>query len=226
MNQINNYELQKIQRDIKDIHKAIKISASPFRLAYSSKNFKFFFVIAGVFSVLLPLIYHVLLLIYNSHNLIPDNIVIIFYSLIVICWLSLVVMKTVISVKALKQLGYSHSIFEIIRKLLSTKMWSYVFPLIVFLLVIPVKFTSILISSDLIPYLGVAIGLILNIIGVNINEKEYSVAGCWMFFSGLLTFLFATAPMHIAFTIIFSPACFLFALLAYRSKRKKMKRYD
>lgn len=207
--------LEKMQNEINEIHQAINISASPFRLIYTAKNFRFFFLVSGICSVLIPVIYHLLLIIYDSPDLIPHYLKVAFFFLIGICWFILMTIRTIISIKASKQLHFNLNIFGLFRQLLSTRMWLIILPFMGFSIIIPIKYAHFFSSTDYVPYLGIAIGLILNMIGVMINEREYSIAGYWMIFSGLLLFLIVMMPTHIAFGIIFSPAGFLFAFFAY-----------
>lgn len=133
-----------------------------------------------------------------------------FYILIFLCWCVLIVVRTKVSIDVSKSLNLKYSILSIVKQVLSTKIWLGIIPVIIFLIMIPIKFSSAFTFNDYAPYYGVVLGLALNMIGVMIYEKEYSIADAWMMISGVVLLLFITIPIHLAIAVILAPACFLF----------------
>jgi hypothetical protein len=205
--------LQEVKSQLDDIRNVMKISSSTFSMIYKADNFRKLFILSGVFSIVLPLMYQVLLWVYKSASGIPVYMQIIFYALIAVCWLILIIVRTKVSINEAKRLGMKSDILSIIDQILSTKMWLAIFPVLIFMIVIPIKYSASFALTDYMPYYGIVLGLILNMIGVMIREREYTYAGLWMVLSGAcLLFIFAI-PMHIAFAVILAPGCFLFAII-------------
>ncbi len=220
MDKSKDKQLSEMKDEIKEIHKIMNISASSFQFIYSSKNFHSLFLAAGIWSAVFSILYHILLMIYISHNSIPQSIMTGYYILLGIGWLFLMILRTKISMRAAKELGIQLNIISLMKELLSTKIWLAIIPVLIFFIIIPFKFSNSWVISDYIPYTGIVLGLVLNMIGVMIREMEYSIAGLWLICSGITGFLFIVMPVHIAFGLMFSPACFIFVLLAYLSKKE------
>jgi len=205
-------EFQEVRSQISDIRSAMNISSSTFRLIYAADNFRTLFLLSGIFSLVLPLLYQVMIWVYKSSEAIPKYMHIIFYVLIFICWSILIAIRIKTSIRESKKLGLSTNFFNMAKKALSTKIWIAISPALIFMIVIPIKYISSFTAVEYLPYYGIVLGLMLNMIGVMIREVEYSYAGGWMILSGaILLFAFAI-PVHIAFALIFTPGCFLFVL--------------
>ena len=214
MNNIDNNELKQIKSQITDIHNAMNVSSSTFKLLYDAKNFWVFFLVNGIFSVLIPLFYHILILIYDSHNLIPNYMKIVFYFCIFICWAILMLIRTKISLNIVKKLKMKLNLWSMFKQLLSTKMWIAVIPIIGIAVALLIHYSSSLTMIEYVAFSGVTLGLVLNIIGVMLNQKEYIIAGFWLMLVGLVVVFWWALPAHIAFAVIFSPASFLFVVAA------------
>lgn len=214
-------ELDEVKKQLKEINSIIDISSSSFKLVYAAQNFWKFFLYAGIFSVLLPIVYHLILVFFGSYASSPLHIKVVFVSLAIASWIILIFIRTKISFRTLKALNMKGSI---LKQILSTKLWIAILPIIVFACVLPITFSKHFASIGYIPYIGAVIGLILNIIGVMIHEKTYSIAGYWMILTGLSLLLWSKTPGHIAFGIIFAPACFLFAGIVLKVRRQKRRK--
>ncbi|MCK5130073.1 MAG: hypothetical protein KAQ68_09480 [Clostridiales bacterium] len=221
MKQTDNQEINNIKDQLADIHATMNIGSSAFKLIYDSKEFWRFFLYTGVFSVLLPLLYHMLLIAYDTHALIPVYLKIIFYLVIFICWAFLMIIRTRISLKLSKKLGIRFTVWDMFKQLLSTKMWIAVIPVLLIAALFFIRFNASLSTADYVIYSGMAMGVVLNIIGVMIHQKEYSIAGYWMLFSALVIMTVLSLPAHIAFMVVFAPASFLFVLATKMSRKTK-----
>ena len=215
---MNERELDEVKQQLKEISSIIDISSSPFKLVYAAQNFWKFFLYAGIFSVLFPIFYHLILIVFGSYPSSPIYIKIIFVSLAIAGWFVLMTIRTRISIRTLTALNIQGGA---LKQILSTKLWIAIIPVILFAFAVPVRFFEHFGPEGYIPYIGAAVGLVLNIIGVMIHEKEYSIAGYWMILAGLALLLWGRVPGHISFGAVFAPACFLFAGVAQRAKRKK-----
>ena len=223
MNKVSDNEVQEIKSKMTEINHIINISGSTFRLVYRAKNFWRLFLFSGIISFVLPAIYYVLLLFYSEHTSIPNALIIVFYAVIFICWMVLFTYKTIVSTKAAKRLDIKLGVLTLTKELLSTRMWITILPVIIVLITIPIKYSSHIVATDYVPYIGIVVGLILNLIGVMIHEKEYSLSGCWMILTGLITFLAITIPVYLGVVVIFSVACFIFVISYHTSRKIKRK---
>lgn len=223
MSKANDNELQEIKSKMTEINHIINLSGSTFRLVYSAKNFWSLFLLSGILSLVLPAIYYVLLLFYGDHVNIPNFLIIAFYAVSFAFWMILVIYRTIISTKAAKRLDIKLGILTLIKELLSTRIWIAILPVIIVLITIPIKYSSLIVTTDYVPYIGIIVGIILNLIGVMIHEKEYSLSGCWMIVAGLITFLVITIPVYLSIVVIFSAACFLFVISYHTSRKIKRK---
>jgi hypothetical protein len=226
MNKVSDNQLREIKSQINAINSAISKSGSNFRLIYAAQNFWPFFLVTGVLSIFLPLILHVLIISFGTYQQIPDSVKIIFYTAVVLGWITLIVIQTVISIRAAKKLDLKPGLFAIVKEMLISKIWVAVIPLIVCALVIPVKFPVLHLPAQYIAYSGIVVGLVLNIIGVMSNENEYSFSGFLMTITGLAILLFFAIPGHIAFCITYAPACFIFVIIARVLSKNKRNRNE
>jgi len=204
--------LKEVREQLSDIRNVLNISGSTFRLLYAADNFRKFFTLTGVFSLLMPTLYHVLLLAYKSHSEIPGYILIAFYALIAICWFILMYVRTKSSIDEAKRLNIDSSIFAIFKQLLSTKMWLGIVPMLLIFIGLQIRLSTSFALTQFIPYYGMVVGLTLDYIGIMIHEREYCYAGLWMMVAGAILFFLFALPMHIAFALVFAPGCFLFVL--------------
>ena len=200
MNDIDKNEYNEIKSQLKEIRSIMNVSASEFRLIYAADNFRKFFFLDGIFSLLLPLIYQALLCGgYGSWKAVPEAMMWGFYGLIAVCWFIMVYVRTKTSIDEAKKIETKANVFTAVKQVLSTKLWLIIVPLIAFFVLIPLKYHDAFALSDYIPYIGMAAGLVLNIMGVMINEKEYSLCGLWILLSAAILFF----PCHASRTYRF-----------------------
>lgn len=221
MNDIKDNQLNEIKSQITEINSAINVSSSTFRLIYDAKNFWVLFLYAGIFSAIIPLFYHILILMYDSHSLIPNYLKIVFFSFIFICWAILMVVRTKISLKTAKDLNMKLNLWNMFKQLLSTKMWIAILPIFIVSIVVLINYSAFFTATKYIAFSGILVGLVLNIIGIMINQKEYSFAGYYMIFSGLAALIFTPFAAHIVFFAIFTPACLIFVISARISSKRQ-----
>ena len=222
MSGIDKNEYDEIRSQLKEIKSVMDVSSSEFRFIYAADNFRRFFVLAGIFSLVLPFIYQTLLWVYGGVQSVPGFVLWLFYALIVLCWCVMIFIRTKTSISEAKRLGVKTGFFTIVKNVLSTKMMIALIPLVVFFILLPVKYPDAIAPSGYIPYAGIAAGLILNIIGVMIHEKEYFIGGMWIFLSAAILFFLASFSGQVSFAIIFAPGCFLFAAV----NKYKVKRHE
>ena len=210
MDNKQNSEFSEVKSQINEIKNVMSRGGSTFRLIYAASNFRSMFLLSGIFSLILPIIYQVMIWVYKSCQMIPKPVLIGYYFLIFLCWCVLIVVRTKASIDVSKRLDLEYSILSIFKQVLSTKIWLSIVPVLIFLVVIPIKFSAAFTYYDYAPYFGIVLGLVLNMIGIMIYEREYSVAGTWMIISGAVFLLFISIPIHVALAIVLAPACFLF----------------
>lgn len=214
-------EIAELKKDIKEMHKMMNMNASSFRFIYSTKNFRFFFLIAGCWAAFFSITYHIIQLFFGFYTPVPWYVMACYFILFGAGWLGLIILQTVISMRAAKELHLKVNIFGLIRELLATRMWLVIVPVLLFFILIPLKNNENWAGTDYLPYTGIVTGLVLNSIGIMIREKEYSFTGMWLILSGLTGFIFIKIPIHLALGVVFAPGCFLFAIVAYCKKKKE-----
>ena len=90
------------------------------------------------------------------------------------------VIRTKISLRIVKKLKMKLNLWSMFKQLLSTKMWIAVIPIIGIAVALLINYSSSLTAIDYVAFSGVTLGLVLNIIGVMLNQKEYIIAGFWL----------------------------------------------
>ena len=93
---------------------------------------------------------------YDSHNLIPNYMKIVFYFFIFICWATLMVIRTKISLNIVKKLKMKLTLWSMFKQLLSTKMWIAVIPIIVIAVALLIQYSSKLTAIEYVAFSGVA----------------------------------------------------------------------
>ena len=93
-----------------------------------------------------------------------------------------------------KTMGIQSSVRELVKQLLATRIWFAIVPVILLLVTLPIRYAQAFSPHEIVPYFGIVLGLVLNMIGVMIQETEYSVCGGWMILSGAADCL--SSPFH------------------------------
>ena len=215
MSNRDNNELSEIKDQLTQINQVMNISASTFKIIYEAKNLRSLFLYAGIFSVLVPLMYQILLWVYGASRLIPDSLKILFYCVIGALWGILVTMRTIKTFTAFKRLHPKMTILGMIKQLLCTKMWIAVIPILLIAAAIALYYSYAFSIATYISAGAIVVGLIVNIIGVMINQKAYSFCGYWLIIVALINIIILSFPAHIVYGILFAPACFLFFITAH-----------
>ncbi len=204
-----------MMENIKEMRKIMDASAPAFRHIYLARNLRLLFLVGGFWVLIFTLAYHVLLVIYNRHILIPENVKTIFYSCFFLSMLLLIGLRTHLTLKAGRQLDKKLNLWGLTKLVLSSRIWLAVIPVLIVLCILPYKIFPYWPNKFYVPYIAIVYGTILNMIGVGIRVKEYSISGYWLITTGLIGLFFIAMPFHIAFAVNFAPAFFLFAIIAY-----------
>ena len=212
MDKHTHTEVDEIKSQLSGIRSVMNVSGSAFSLIYSADNFRSFFMLSGILSLAFPSLYQVLLFVYKTGTQIPAAMMVAFYGCMFLCWCALTIIRTRASVRMAKRLDISSGVWQIVKQVLATKMWLAILPVMLLLIAVPVKYAQAFLPRDYVPYFGIALGLMLNMIGVMIRETEYSACGLWMIVSGAAGLFFISVPTHIAFAVILAPACFIFVV--------------
>jgi hypothetical protein len=206
--------------NIKEMRRMMDASAPAFRHIYLARNLRLLFLVGGCWVLIFSLAYHVLLMIYNNHILIPENVKTIFFSLFFLSLLMLIGLRTHLTLKAGRKLDKKLDLWGLTKLVLSSRIWLSVIPVLIVLFILPYKIFPYWPNNFYVPYIAIVYGTILNMIGVGIRVREYSISGYWLIGSGLIGLFFIVMPFHIAFAVNFAPAFFLFAIIAYISGKR------
>ena len=100
MGNFKKTQFNDMMENIKEMRKMMDASAPAFRYIYTARNLRLLFLIGGFWVLIFSLAYHVLLVIYNHHILIPENVRTIFFSLFFLSMLMLIGLRTHLTLKA------------------------------------------------------------------------------------------------------------------------------
>jgi hypothetical protein len=180
------------------------------------------FLVAGCLVLIFSMAYHVLLVVYGHYMLIPENVKSLYFSLLLLSWLMLIVLRTHLTLKAGRELDKSLGLWGLTKLILSSRVWLAVIPVVIVLWLLSYKIFPTWPNQYYAPYIAIVFGIVLNMIGVGIRVVEYAISGYWLIITGLIGIFFVVMPAHIACAATFAPACFLFAFIAYfTGKRSK-----
>lgn len=211
-----NPEIQKLQEDIQGIRRAIDMGSSVFKQIYGAYNFRFLFLASSLGTALLVILYAVL----DSFGILEKSTGIWIMSVTGgLVWILLFSMKVRITRKEAEKLKLKLNWLGLVKEQMASRLWLAVIPTLLFLILLPFKDQSLWSFSDIGAYAGIVIGLILNLIGVLIAEREYIFCGFWMVATGSLFFFLIIWPAHLVIAIVLSPACLLFFLAATLLRR-------
>jgi hypothetical protein len=211
-----NPEIGKLQEDIKGMRRLMDLGASSFKQIYAARHFKFFFLASFIITGIIPILYATLTnIVSDSQNL----------TWIIIAtggagWLFLFSYKAYITNKEAKKLGLTLNWLGLIKEQMSSRIWLSVIPTLLVLILLPLKFPTGWSAADICAYTGIILGLVLNLIGVLIAEREYLFCGFWMIAAGLICYLIIQLPAYVEFPLVFSPGCLLFFIVASISARE------
>ncbi|MBT3273124.1 MAG: hypothetical protein HN368_08230 [Spirochaetales bacterium] len=213
---MKNPEIRKLQDDIQGIRRAIDLGSSAFKQIYAARNFRFLFLTASLGTTILVLLYAFI----DSMGLFGKSsgmwIMAISAGLL---WLFLFSYKIRITKKAADRIGLTLNWLGLFKEQMSSRIWLSVIPTLFILVLLPFRDQAAWSASDIAAYVGIVLGLVLNLIGVLISEREYLFCGFWMIAAGLLFFFLLSLPAHLVYGLVLSPACLLFFITATLSRR-------
>ncbi len=128
--------------------------------------------------------------------------------------------------KAFKIIQPKMNILEMLKQILSTKMWIAVIPVLLIAVAIALFYSKAFSIEEYMSLCAIVVGLIVNIIGVMINQKAYSFCGYWLIVVALINIIFLSFPAHIVYGILFAPACFLFFITAHSQNKPKRNKNE
>lgn len=206
-----NPDFQKLQEDIQGIRRAMDLGSSVFKQIYRAANFRFFFLASSLATAFLAVLYGIL----ESPGINADSSGIWIMSVSGgMAWLFLFIFRARITKREAGRLGLKLNLTGLIKEQLSSRLWLAVIPTLLIFVLLPFKGQSAWPASDTGAYAGIVLGLVLNLIGVLISEREYLFCGFWMILTGALFFFIISWPLHLELGLILSPACLLFFIIA------------
>ena len=212
--------LSKMIDDIKDMRKMMEAGSHAFRYIYMAKNIRLLFLLGGLCVLIFTLAYHILLIIFDSHALIPGAVKLMYFSLMILSCICLVVLRTRLTLAAGRKLDENMTLWGLTKLIMSHPLWIAVIPVMAVFCSLPFKMAHYWPGSYFVYYSAVAYGVILNMIGVGIRSMEYSIAGYWAIITGLIGLFLIIMPIHVAIAFNFAPAFLLFALISYAKGRR------
>lgn len=212
----NNNDINELRENINTIQKGMNLGSSQFRFIYSSRHYRLVFLLAGIWSAFFSASYGILSTLFDT---IPDTIMYIYYIALGAGWAALIIVRTLVSFRAATAAGQRLNFAELMKQIFATRMWLAIIPLTAVFALLPIRFSEILNSSTILPYIGIGLGLILIVMGVSINELPYITAGFLICATGTLILLLFELPLYASFGIVFSPGCFLFTITEAKQRR-------
>jgi len=184
-----NQEIQKLQEDIQGIRRAMDLGSSVFKQIYGASNFRYLFLASSLGTAFLVLLFEII----ESRGITGTSTGIWIMSVSGgLLWLLLFGIKARITKREAGKLGLKLNWMGLFKEQMSSRLWFAVIPTLLILV----------------------LGLVLNLIGVLISEREYLFCGFWMITGGLLFFFIISWPIHLVLGLILSPACLLFYITA------------
>ncbi len=206
-----NPEIQKMQEDIQGIRRAIDVGSSVFKQIYGASNFRFLFLASSLGTAFLTVLYAIL----ESLEVIYTSTGIWIMSVSGgLLWLFLFSYKVRITKREAHKLGLKLNWLGLFKEQMSSRLWLAIVPTLLIFILLPFKGQIDWSSSEIGAYIGFVLGLVLNLIGILISEREYLFCGFWMIITGILFFFIISWPVHLILGLILSPACLLFFIVS------------
>ena len=209
MNTQNQEMISSLRKDFEEIRGAMHTGTSAFRLIYAAKYFRTFFLFAGIWVTLFSLGWQLLMMAPGSWLVTGKWL---YFILLATGWALLLWHKTSITLRAASALQLNLGFFALLKELLTLRLWGGILPMILALVLVPIRYFPGMDFAWIFPYLGILLGLVLIQIGTTIQERPYLITGGWMLGAGLVLFLFFSLAPHLSAAIVFIPGSFLFVV--------------
>lgn len=192
---IKEHELSEVIADLKLIKEAVTKSDNIFRFIDTRRAMRGVMLIAGLMVVIFATLFYYFINSYGSFLAIPQNIRVILFVLVGICWISLGFIKAGGFIKSGRAVSKDMNLYKLFDEIYTSRMLTLMMP---YLLVIILTTVFLFTRAQFVyitPALAVLFGLLFIAMSPIIYFKELYLLSAWLISAGMLT-LFLANTIH------------------------------
>lgn len=192
---IKEHELSEVIADLKLIKEAVTKSDNIFRFIDTRRAMRGVMLIAGLMVVIFATLFYYFINSYGSFLAIPQNIRVILFVLVGICWISLGFIKAGGFIKSGRAVSKDMNLYKLFDEIYTSRMLTLMMP---YLLVIILTTVFLFTRAQFVyitPALAVLFGLLFIAMSPIIYFKELYLLSAWLIAAGMLT-LFLANTIH------------------------------
>jgi hypothetical protein len=188
-------ELNEVIADLKLIKEAVTRSDNFFRFIDTRRAMRGVMLMAGLMTTFFASLFYYFITSYGSFLAIPQNIRIILFVLVGICWISLGFIKAGGFIKSGRAISKDMNLNRLFDEIYTSRMLSLMLPYIFVVILIIIFLCSRGQLIYIVPSLSILFGLLFVAMSPIIYFKELYLLSVWLITTGLLT-LFTAAIFH------------------------------
>ena len=210
------HELSEVLADLKLIKEAVTKSDNIFRFIDTRRAMRGVMLIAGLMVVIFATLFYYFINSYGSFLAIPQNIRVILFVLVGICWISLGFIKAGGFIKSGRAISADMNLNRLFDEIYTSRMLSLMLPNIFVIVLIIVFICTRGQLIYIVPVLAILFGLLFIAMSPIIYFKELYLLSVWLIATGLLALYTATIfhPM-VVLSFTFGVGFILAGLLLY-----------
>ncbi len=188
---IKEHELSEVIADLKLIKEAVTKSDNIFRFIDTRRAMRGVMLIAGLMVVIFATLFYYFINSYGSFLAIPQNIRVILFVLVGICWISLGFIKAGGFIKSGRAISADMNLNRLFDEIYTSRMLSLMLPYIFVITLIIVFLCTRGQLIYIVPVLAILFGLLFIAMSPIIYFKELYLLSVWLIATGLLAFFTA-----------------------------------
>jgi hypothetical protein len=188
---IKEHELSEVIADLKLIKEAVTKSDNIFRFIDTRQAMRGVMLIAGLMVVIFATLFYYFINSYGSFLAIPQNIRVILFVLVGICWISLGFIKAGGFIKSGRAISADMNLNRLFDEIYTSRMLSLMLPYIFVIILIIVFLCTRGQFIYIVPVLAILFGLLFIAMSPIIYFKELYLLSVWLITTGLLAFFTA-----------------------------------
>lgn len=185
------HELSEVLADLKLIKEAVTKSDNIFRFIDTRRAMRGVMLIAGLMVVIFATLFYYFINSYGSFLAIPQNIRVILFVLVGICWISLGFIKAGGFIKSGRAISADMNLNRLFDEIYTSRMLSLMLPYIFVITLIIVFLCTRGQLIYIVPVLAILFGLLFIAMSPIIYFKELYLLSVWLIATGLLAFFTA-----------------------------------
>ncbi len=191
----NEQDLNAVIADLKMIKEAVNKSDNFFRFIDTRRAMRGVMLIAGLMIAFFAALFYYFINLHGSFMAIPQNIRIILFVLVGICWLSLGFIKAGGFIKSGRAIGGDMNLKQLFNEIYTSRMLNLMLPYLLVIIIITLFLSTRGQIIYITPSFSILFGLLFIAISPIIYFREIYLLSAWLIATGLLA-LFAADLIH------------------------------